>query len=101
MYRHVIVFGPMIGHVVLIWVRDHVMSHVLPSQGHVPVLGHVIGHVVLIWVRDHVMSHVLPSQGHVPVSPGHVEESSSSLFGYSWALGVGWVNLGVLCVIPS
>ena len=44
--------------------------------------GHVIGHVVLMWVRDHVMSHVLPSQGHV-------EEPSSLLFGYSWALGGG------------
>ena len=63
--------------------------------------GHVIGHVVLVWVRDHVISHVLLSQGHVPVSPGHMEESSFSLFGYSWALGVGWVDLGVLRAIPS
>jgi len=64
-------------------------------------LGHVIGHVVLKLVRDHVMRHVIGSQGHVPVSPGYVEESSSSLFGYSWALGVGWVDLGVSRVIPS
>ena len=56
---------------------------------HVIMFGHVIGHVVLMWVRDHVMSHVLLSQGHVPVSPGHVEESSSLLFGYSLALGAG------------
>jgi len=53
------------------------------------VLDHVIGHVVLVWVRDHVMSHVLPSQGHVPSSLGHVGESSSSRFGCSLALGAG------------
>jgi len=51
------------------------------------VLGHVIGHVILIWVRDHVISHMFPSQGHVPVSQGHVGESLSLLFGYSLALG--------------
>jgi len=58
------------------------------------VFGHVIGHMVLIWVRDHVMSHVLPSQGHVG-------ESSSSLFGYSLALGADWVDLGFSHSIPS
>ena len=47
--------------------------------------GHVTGHVVLMQVRDHVMSHVLLSQGHVPVSQGYMGQSSSSLFGYSWA----------------
>jgi len=30
-----------------------------------------------------------------------VLESSSLLFGYSWALGAGWVDLGVWHVIPS
>jgi len=75
---------------------DHVVMY-----GHVIMLGHVIGHVVLIRVKDHVMSHVLLSQGHVPASQGHVGESSSSLFGYSLALGVGWVGLGVSRSIPS
>ena len=49
--------------------------------------GHVTGHVVLIRVKDHVMSHVLLSQGHVPISQGHMGESLSSLFDYSLALG--------------
>ena len=65
------------------------------------VFGHMTGHVVLIWVRDHMMSQVLPSQGHVPVSQGHVGESLSSLFGYSLALGADLVDLEVLCLIPS
>ena len=56
---------------------------------HVIVFGHVIGHVVLMWVKDHVMSYMLPSQGHVPSSQGHVGESLFLLFGYSWALGAG------------
>ena len=64
------------------WHIQSVWGHVVVYR-YVIVFGHVIGHMVLIWVRGHVMSHVLPSQGHVPVSPGHVEESSSSLFGYS------------------
>ena len=68
---------------------------------HVIVFGHVIGHMVLIWVRDHVMSHVLPSQGHMPSSQGHVGESSFSQLGCNLALGAGWVDLGVVHAIPS
>ena len=63
--------------------------------------GHVTGHVVLMWVQNHVMSHVLLSQGHVPISQGHVGQSSSSLFGYSWALGADLVDLEVSHPIPS
>ena len=63
--------------------------------------GHVIGHVVLKPVRDHVMRHVIGSQGHVVLSQGHVRESSSSLFGYSLALGADWVDLGFSRSIPS
>jgi len=51
------------------------------------------------------MGHVIGSQGHVlghvMVSQGHVLESLSSLFGCSFALGLGWVDLGVSHVIPS
>jgi len=48
---------------------------------------HVTGHIVLIQVRDHMMSHVLPSQGHVSISQGHMGESLPSLFGCNLALG--------------
>jgi len=65
------------------------------------VFGHMTGHMVLMLVKDHVMSHMLPSQGHVPVSQCHVGESLSSLFGYSLALGVDLVDLGVSHLIPS
>jgi len=57
--------------------------------------------LVLIQVRDHVISHMLPSQGHMPVSQGHMEKSSSLLFGYSLALGADRVDLGVSHLIPS
>ena len=33
--------------------------------GHVIMLGHVIGHVVLIWVKDHMISHMPFSQDQV------------------------------------
>ena len=63
--------------------------------------GHVTGHMVLMQVRDHVIRHMLPSQGHVPISQGHMGKSLSSLFGYSLALGVDLVDLEVSCLIPS
>ena len=63
--------------------------------------GHMVGHVVLMRVRDHMVSHMLSSQGHMPISQGHVGESSSLLFGYSLALGVDLVGLEVLHPIPS
>jgi len=74
-------------------------------SGHVIVFGHVFGYVTWKAQGDHVMHHVtgqvIVSQGHVPASLGLVGESSSSLSGYSWALGLGWVNLGVSHAIPS
>ena len=63
--------------------------------------GHVIGYVIQELVRDHVMSHVIPSQGHVPISQGHMGEFLSSLFGCNLALGSGWVDLGLSRAIPS
>ena len=65
------------------------------------VFGHVTGHVVLMRVRDHVIHHMLPSQGHMPISQGHMGKSLSSLFGYSLALGADLVDLEVSCLIPS
>ena len=59
-------------------------------SGHVIVFGHVFGHVTWEVLGD-----------HVPVSQDHVGVSSSSLSGYSLALGLGWVDLGVSRVIPS
>jgi len=57
------------------------------------VFGHVVGHVTWKVQGDHmmchVMDHVIASQGHVPASLDHVVESSSSLSGYSLALGPG------------
>ena len=41
-----------------------VLGHVV-VYGHMIMLGHVIGHVMLRPVRDHVMCHVIVSQGHV------------------------------------
>jgi len=41
------------------------------------------------------------SWDHVPVSQDHVGVSSSSLSGYNLALGRGWVDLVVSCMIPS
>jgi len=74
-YRHVIVFGHVFGHVT--W----------------EILG---GHVI-----RHVMGHMMFSWDHVPVSQDHMGVSLSSLSGYSLALGLGWVDLGVSCMIPS
>ena len=75
----------MIGHVVPKPVRDHVIRHVIGSQGHV--LCHVMGHMMFSW-------------DHVPVSQDHVGVSSSSLSGYNSALGLGWVDLVVSRMIP-
>ena len=49
----------------------------------------------------HVMGHMMFSWDHVPVSQDHVGVSSSLLSGYSLALGLGWVDLGVSRMIPS
>ena len=74
-------------------------------SGHVVMLGHMFGHVT--WkvqgdhMMGHVMGHVMGSQGHMPASQGHIGESLFSLFDYNLALGSGWVDLGVSCVIPS
>jgi len=57
--------------------------------GHVLVYSHVYSHVLLRLVRDHVIHHVLLSQGHVPASQDHVGDSSSSLSGCNLALGSG------------
>jgi len=45
-----------IGHVVLKLVRDHMMRHVIGSQGH------VLGHVTWKVLEDHVIGHVI---GHM------------------------------------
>jgi len=42
-------------HVQSMW--DHVFIY-----GHVIMFGHVIGHMMQELVRDHVMSHMIPSQ---------------------------------------
>jgi len=69
-----------------------VEGHVIVS-GHVVVLGHVFGHVTWKVQGDHVihhmMDHVIVSQGHMPASLDYMRESSSSLSGYSLALGPG------------
>ena len=73
--------------------------------GHVIVFGHVFGHVTWEALGDHVICHVMGhmmfSWDHVPVSQDHMEVSSSLLSGYSLALGLGWVDLGVSRMIPS
>jgi len=48
-----------------------------------------------------MMGHMISSWDHVPISQDHVGVSSSSLSGYSLALGLGWVDLGVSRMIPS
>jgi len=69
--------------------------------GHVIVVGHVFGHVTWEVLGDHVMGHMMSSWDHVSVSQDHMGVSSSSLSGYSLALGLGWVDLGVSRMIPS
>jgi len=72
---------------------------------HVIAFGHVFGHVTWKVLGDHVichvMGHMISSWDHVPVSQDHVGVSSSLLSGYSLALGLGWVDLGVSRMIPS
>ena len=45
--------------------------HVQSMEGPVIVFGHMSGHVTLKVQRDHVMDHVIASQGHVPLGSGH------------------------------
>ena len=52
------------------------------------VFGHVTGHMVLIQVRGHVMSHVLPSQGHMGESLSSLFGYSLALGGDLVDLGV-------------
>ena len=49
------------------WHIHNVLGHVV-VYGLVIMLGHVIGHVVPRPVRDHMMCHVIVSQGHMPGS---------------------------------
>ena len=72
---------------------------------HVIVFDHVFGHVTWKVLGDHVirpvMGHMISPWDHVSVSQDHMGVSSSSLSGYSLALGLGWVDLGVSHMIPS
>ena len=49
--------------------------------GHI--LGHMSDHVTQELQRDHVINHMIVSQGHVPASQGYVGKFLSLLFDYT------------------
>jgi len=87
-----------------VWLVQSAGDHVIMC-GHVIMSGHMFGHVTWKVLGDHVIHHMIGhlmfSWDHVPVSQDHMGVSSSSLSGYSLALGLGWVDFGVSHMIPS